>query len=125
MFFVKALVLKSSKQDDFFRWNKPQSELFFVFLQTILIKKIMDNIGLGLQLMVVGMSAVFLILVIVIWGGKLLIKAVNKIAPEEVESSKKTSAAPAVVDSATMAVLQQVVTQITGGKGRIASAKKM
>lgn len=125
MFFVKALVLKSSKQDDFFRDNKPQSELFFVFLQTILIKKVMDNIGLGLQLMVVGMSAVFLILVIVIWGGKLLIKAVNKIAPEEVESSKKTSAAPAVVDSATMAVLQQVVTQITGGKGRIASAKKM
>ena len=85
----------------------------------------MDNIGLGIQLMVVGMSAVFLILFIVIWGGKLLIKAVNKIAPEEVESSKKTSAAPAVVDSATMAVLQQVVTQITGGKGRIASAKKM
>lgn len=85
----------------------------------------MDNIGLGLQLMVVGMSAVFLILIIVIWGGKLLIKAVNKIAPEEVESSKKISAAPAVVDSATMAVLQQVVTQITGGKGRIASAKKM
>ena len=85
----------------------------------------MDNIGLGLQLMVVGMSAVFLILVIVIWGGKLLIKAVNKIAPEEVESSTKTSAAHAVVDSAKMEVLQQVVTQITGGKGRIASAKKM
>ena len=84
----------------------------------------MDNIELGLQLMVVGMSAVFLILIIVIWGGKLLIKAVNKIAPEE-ESLKKASAAPTVVDNTIMAVLQQVVTQVTGGKGRVVSAKKV
>lgn len=84
----------------------------------------MDNIELGLQLMVVGMSAVFLILIIVIWGGKLLIKAVNKIAPEE-ESLKRASAAPAVVDNTTMAVLQQVVAQVTGGKGRVVSAKKV
>ena len=84
----------------------------------------MDNIELGRQLMVVGMSAVFLILIIVIWGGKLLIKAVNKIAPEE-ESLKKASAAPTVVDNTIMAVLQQVVTQVTGGKGRVVSAKKV
>lgn len=86
----------------------------------------MDNIGTGIQLMVVGMSTVFLILLIVIWGGKLLIKAVNKVAPEEVVAPKKGAApAPAAVDSTTMAVLQQVVSQITGGKGRVASAKRI
>jgi len=85
----------------------------------------MDNIGLGIELMVVGMSTVFLILLIVIWGGKLLIKAVNKIAPEEVVAPKKASVAPAAVDSTTMAVLQQVVSQITGGKGSVASVKRL
>ncbi len=85
----------------------------------------MNNIGLGIELMVVGMSTVFLILLIVIWGGKLLIKAVNKIAPEETVAPKKGAAAPAQVDSTTMAVLQQVVSQITGGKGHVASAKRI
>ncbi len=86
----------------------------------------MNNIDTGIQLMVVGMSTVFLILLIVIMGGKLLIKAVNKIAPEEAVAPKKgASAAPATVDSKTMAVLQQVVSQLTGGKGRVASAKRI
>lgn len=86
----------------------------------------MSNIETGIQLMVVGMSTVFLILLIVIMGGKLLIKTVNKIAPEEAVAPKKSaSAAPAIVDSKTMAVLQQVVSQLTGGKGRVASAKRI
>lgn len=90
----------------------------------------MENIGLGLQLMIVGMCTVFVILIIVIWGGKLLIGAVNRIAPEEVLSARKTqpAAAPAgtaAIDATTMAVLQQVVSQITGGKGRVADAKKV
>lgn len=85
----------------------------------------MDNITIGIQLMIVGMCTVFLILLIVIWGGKLLIKAVNAIAPEEVEAPKKAKAAPAGVDAGTMAVLQQVVSQITGGKGHVASAKRI
>lgn len=86
----------------------------------------MENIGIGIQLMIVGMSTVFLILLIVIWGGKLLISAVNKIAPEEAAAPKKAAAAaPQTVDANTMAILQQVVSQITGGKGQVASAKKI
>lgn len=86
----------------------------------------MDNLSIGFELMIVGMSTVFLILLIVISGGKLLISAVNKIAPEEAPSVKKTNAAaPAAVDANTMAILQQVVSQITGGKGKVASAKKI
>lgn len=85
----------------------------------------MDNIGLGIQLMVVGMSTVFLILLIVIWGGKLLIKAVNRLAPEEATSPKKTEQVSGAIDSTTMSVLQQVVSQVTGGKGYLSSAKRV
>ena len=85
----------------------------------------MENLGIGFELMVVGMSTVFLILLIVIWGGKLLIKTVNRIAPEEEAARRKGAAASDTVDGNTMAVLQQVVSQITGGKGRVASARKI
>ncbi len=88
----------------------------------------MTDIGIGLQLMVVGMCTVFVILIIVIWGGKLLINVVNKIAPEEVGDTRKeqkASAQVATIDGTTMVVLQEVVSKLTGGKGRIASAKKL
>ena len=85
----------------------------------------MDNLGIGFELMIVGMSTVFLILLIVIWGGKFLIKAVNKIAPEEVVTPKKSTTSVGDVDGGTIAILQQVVNQITGGKGHISSAKKI
>jgi oxaloacetate decarboxylase gamma subunit len=85
----------------------------------------MDNLGIGFELMIVGMSTVFLILLIVIWGGKLLINVVNKIAPEEVVSAKKNATPAATVDRSTMAILQQVVSQITGGKGHVSSAKRI
>lgn len=87
----------------------------------------MEHLGIGLQLLVVGMLTVFAILLIVIYGGKLLIKAVNAIAPEEVASAKKKvmDTTPSAVDAPTMAILQEVVKQITGGKGRVESAKKV
>jgi oxaloacetate decarboxylase gamma subunit len=88
----------------------------------------MEHMTLGLQLLVVGMLTVFAILLIVIFGGKLLISLVNMIAPEEVVSAKKKVASVNTdnsVDSSTMAILQEVVKQITGGKGRVESAKKV
>jgi oxaloacetate decarboxylase gamma subunit len=87
----------------------------------------MEHMTLGLQLLIVGMLTVFAILLIVIFGGKLLIKFVNMVAPEEVASAKKKVATTAtgVVDPSTMAILQEVVKQVTGGKGRLESAKKV
>ena len=88
----------------------------------------MEHITLGLQLLIVGMLTVFAILLIVIFGGKLLIRLVNMIAPEEVASAKKTVAptvSTGVVDPSTMAILQEVVKQITGGKGKVESARKV
>lgn len=43
----------------------------------------MENIELGLLLMVVGMVTVFVILLIVIWLSQLLISIVNKVAASE------------------------------------------
>ena len=52
----------------------------------------MENIGLALQLMVVGMVTVFIILMIVIQLGKWLIQIVNKVAPEETVTPKRKPA---------------------------------
>ncbi len=86
----------------------------------------MENLGIGLELMIVGMTTVFLILLVVIYGGKLLIRVVNRIAPEEVQKARQTVAAQSGnADPAAMAVLSEVVKQLTGGKGRITSVKKI
>lgn len=86
----------------------------------------MENLGIGIQLMIVGMLTVFSILLIVINFGKLLISIVNKIAPEEEVTPKKAVAqAPAAIDSTTMSILEAAVQQITGGKGHVASARKI
>lgn len=85
-----------------------------------------NSIGRGVELMVIGMLTVFAILLIVINLGKLLIKIVNVIAPEEQVAPKKAATATtATIDANTMAILEQTVSQITGGKGRVASAKKI
>ena len=85
----------------------------------------MGNLGFGLELMVVGMLTVFVILLVVIWGGKLLIAVVNKVAPEEVVPAKKSAKPADAVDASTMAILKEVVSKITGGKGQVASARKI
>ena len=86
----------------------------------------MDNLGIGVELMIVGMLTVFAILLIVINLGKVLINVVNKIAPEEEVAPKKAAqVAPAAIDANTKAILDQVVSQLTGGKGRVASARKI
>ncbi len=86
----------------------------------------MDNLGTGVELMIVGMLTVFAILLIVINLGKVLISVVNKIAPEEEVAPKKAAKAPvAAIDANTKAILDQVVSQITGGKGHVASARKI
>lgn len=77
----------------------------------------MSNLGFGFLLMAVGMVTVFLILLIVIYGSQLLVRLVNKIAPEEEKPVKDiaSEAVPASVKS----VLDAAVAQLTGGKGHI------
>ena len=52
----------------------------------LLIVYYMENIETAILLMVVGMATVFVILLIVIYLGKLLITLVNKYAPEAARS---------------------------------------
>lgn len=94
----------------------------------------MENLGLGFQLMVVGMLTVFAILLIVIYGSTLLIAIVNQFAPEKSVTPKKQMAAQqnaailstdTSIDAATMEILQQAVAQITQGKGRLANVQKL
>ncbi len=89
---------------------------------------ITNDIFGALQLMVVGMLTVFCILLIVIGLGTLLIKLVNKYAPEEVTSQKPVAAAQAAaqqVDATVKAVIDAVVAQITGGKGHTEKITKL
>ena len=60
-----------------------------------LVSQKMGNLSIGLELMIVGMLTVFVILLIVIWGGKLLIAVVNKVAPEEVVPARRVQSQPA------------------------------
>lgn len=73
----------------------------------------MENLGTGIMLMCVGMLTVFCILLIVIYGSRLLIAIVGRIAP----GTKETAAAQTSPD--VTSVLEEAVRQITSGKGRI------
>lgn len=85
----------------------------------------MENLGLGLTLMAIGMVTVFAILLIVINLSNALIKIVNKVCPEEEAPKKKAApAAPAKIDAAVMDVIKATVAQITGGKGTITNVTK-
>ena len=76
----------------------------------------MENIELGLLLMVVGMVTVFVILLIVIWLSQLLISIVNKVAPEEAPK-KKVAATGASTDAGAMDAIKAAVDILTAGKG--------
>ena len=78
--------------------------------------------------MVVGMLTVFSVLLIVIGLGTLLIKLVNKYAPEEVTAKKSVATAVGAaqqVDATVKAVIDATISQITGGKGRVTKITKL
>lgn len=85
----------------------------------------MENIELGLMLMLVGMSTVFVILLIVIWLSTLLIKVVNKVAPPEEVAKPKVSTSKVPVDAGTADAIKAAVDIITAGKGRVVNIEKM
>lgn len=79
----------------------------------------MENLSLGFQLMGIGMVTVFVILLIVIYGSSLLIKVINRFAPEEAPKVVKKA------DDTPVAVLEAAVAQITGGRGHITNITKI
>lgn len=84
----------------------------------------MENLEIGLLLMVVGMATVFVILLIVIYLSQLLIKLVNKVAPEE-EPKKKTVPVATSSDSGAMDAIKAAVDILTAGKGQVVKIEKL
>lgn len=83
----------------------------------------MENIEYALMLMVVGMATVFVILLVVIYLGKLLITLVNKFAPEEAQ--KKAPVAVPAVDVGAMDAIKAAVDILTAGKGQVVKIEKL
>lgn len=85
----------------------------------------MENLGTALLLMVVGMVTVFIILLIVIYLGKLLISLVNKYAPEEVITAKRSSQGAAPISGNVLAAITAAVNVVTQGKGKVTKVEKL
>ena len=85
----------------------------------------MENLETAFLLMVVGMATVFVILLIVIYLGKLLISLVNKYAPEEVVPAKQTGPAAAPVPGNILAAITAAVNVVTQGKGKVTKVEKL
>ena len=86
----------------------------------------MENLETAFLLMAVGMATVFVILLIVIYLGKLLISLVNKYAPEEVVSVKQTSSqAPVPIPGNILAAITAAVNVVTQGKGKVTKVEKL
>ena len=83
----------------------------------------MENIGVGLMLMVVGMATVFVILLIVIYLSKYLITVVNKVAPEE--TPKKAPAVASTADTGAMDAIKAAVEILKAGKGQVIKIEKL
>lgn len=99
----------------------------------------MENIQTGLLLMLVGMTTVFIILLIVIYLGKGLIALVNRCAPEEIIMKRQApvvmsaAVAPAVharaslnaglSDRETVAIIS-AVSMATRGEGKVVKIEK-
>lgn len=86
----------------------------------------MENLSTALLLMVVGMSTVFIILLIVIYLGKLLISLVNKYAPpEEVPVKHEAVPKPMPLSGQVLAAITAAVSVVTQGKGKVAKVEKL
>ena len=86
----------------------------------------MENIETAILLMVVGMATVFVILLIVIYLGKLLITLVNKYAPEEVAPAKQeTPRGPAPIPGNILSAITAAVNVVTQGKGKVTKVEKL
>lgn len=76
----------------------------------------------ALNLMVIGMVTVFVVLLLVVWGGKLLIFFTNKFWTPVVEVNKEKLP---VNNDIHIAVLTSVVEHVTGGRGKIKQLEKL
>lgn len=82
-----------------------------------------ESMYFGTMLMAVGMTTVFIILALVVLGGKLTILVTNKLAPvsESVVVRRMSSTS---IETAKIAAITAAVESVTQGKGKISEIKK-
>ena len=86
----------------------------------------MENFGEALLLMLIGMSTVIVILLLIIFLGKLLIYLTNKYVPvEEVIPQSPQQPDPAPIPAHIMAAITSAVSVVTKGKGKITNIEKL
>lgn len=81
-----------------------------------------SNISNAFLLLAIGMVTVFIVLLLVVLCGTLLIKLINKYAPEPV---KKVKLIKPLISNREIAVMTAVVEHITLGKGKVESIEKI
>ena len=84
----------------------------------------MENLGLAMELLAVGMITVFTILFLVIIIGNLIIRLVNKYIPEEAVS-RSASAAVSNTGAGKIAAIAGAVKAVTGGRGNVTKIEKL
>lgn len=84
-----------------------------------------SNIGDALVLLAIGMITVFLILALVVVCGNLLIKIINKYAPEPSKKITRASRTATGTAPEVVAAITAVVEAVTSGSGRIQSIEKI
>jgi len=82
-----------------------------------------DTMYFGSMLMAVGMSTVFIILALVVLGGKIMIFITNRFAPLPISITTQTVQATRA-SSSKIAAITAVVETITQGKGQITEIRK-
>lgn len=82
----------------------------------------MENLSLGLLLMVVGMPTVLLILLIIIYLGKGLIAFVNRFIPEEI--ILKNNDSESGIPDRIKRIIAAAVSEATKGKGIVTTIEK-
>ncbi|MFA5326663.1 MAG: OadG family protein [Prolixibacteraceae bacterium] len=86
----------------------------------------MNDMGIALELLVVGMVTVFVILSLVVILGNLIIRFVNHFMPEVRKvATQLTEAAVSEISPKKMAVIVSAVNTVTKGSGRVTKIEKL
>lgn len=86
----------------------------------------MNEMGIALELLGVGMVTVFVILSLVVILGDLIIRFVNRFMPEiEKAPVVKNTTSGSEINSKKMAAIVAAVSKITNGTGRVANIEKL
>ena len=86
----------------------------------------MENLQFGLLLALVGMTTVFIVLMLLILLSKYLILFINRfISAEEEKNAQRPSDASKPIDAVDALVIAETVKMITGGKGKVTKVEKI